>query len=166
MVRIIIAGSRNFNDYDFVKREMISLIYRISINYPNLNLCSIYHDDTSKKFKINKENIEIISGMASGADSLGVRFANEFGITLKEFPAKWEDFTVMRCNIKTSANGRKYNSLAGHNRNIEMANYAIKDKSYPVLALFWDEKSKGSANMKSEAKKRGINIFEKIIMIN
>ena len=60
-------------------------------------------------------------------------------------------------------NGRKYNVYAGCNRNRQMAEYAVTGGAYAVLALFWNGKSKGSMNMKSEAKKHGMKIFEKVI---
>ena len=73
MVRMIIAGSRKFTDYEKLEKDTINLIFRIGRKYPNLNLYSVNEDDNT--FKINKDSIEIISGMAKGADSLAVEFA-------------------------------------------------------------------------------------------
>lgn len=64
--RIIIAGSRDYNDYaDFSHW---------------IDLC----------FGKIKKTIEIISGGARGPDSMGERYANERGIKLKCFPAQWK----------------------------------------------------------------------------
>lgn len=64
-LRVIIAGSRDFNNYNLLN----STIY----NY----------------LKENTNNVEIISGTARGADQLGERFANEYGYQIKRFPANW-----------------------------------------------------------------------------
>ena len=63
-MKVIIAGSRDLDDYDFVK------IW-----------CMYYFKDT--------EEIEIVSGTARGADRLGERFAEEMGYPIKKFPADW-----------------------------------------------------------------------------
>jgi hypothetical protein len=63
-MRVIIAGSRKFNDYDLLKKE-----------------CNAWLAEACR--------IEIISGHAQGADLLGERFANEFYYPLKVFPANW-----------------------------------------------------------------------------
>lgn len=67
---IIIAGSRDFTDYNIVKRSL-------------------------KNFLVSKQTSDkptIICGMARGADMLGYRLAKEFKLPLKEFPADWERF--------------------------------------------------------------------------
>ena len=63
-MKVIIAGSREFNDY---KR-----------------LCKICDHLLSKQ-----KNIEIVSGTAKGADQLGEKYANERGFLIKKFPADW-----------------------------------------------------------------------------
>ena len=52
-----------------------------------------------------KEYVKIISGCARGADTLGERFAKEFGLEVKKFPADWDGL------------GKR----AGYVRNAEMA---------------------------------------------
>jgi len=159
MVKIIIAGSRWFKDYKLLDWKMTSLIFLLGGKYPNLNL----YDKVGKNcFKTNPNAIEIISGHAEGADSLGEKFAERHKLTLKIFPAQWQDFTVKNCVIKTRPDGTKYNAVAGIARNEKMAKYAIADNSFPILALFWDGKSHGSKNMKKIAEQYEINIFETI----
>jgi len=65
--RIVIAGSRTFKNYDLLKQEAFDFI--------------IYNSD------VKPEEIEIVSGCARGADSLGEKFAEEMGYTVKQFPA-------------------------------------------------------------------------------
>ena len=74
-MRIIIAGSRIFDDYDFLRRKCCSIIGDLYDELLDNNLNS---------------NIEIISGQAKGTDKLGERFAKEFDFRIKLFPANWE----------------------------------------------------------------------------
>lgn len=67
--RIIIAGSRDFNDYEYLNKQLTRFIKS--------------HPD--KRFTI-------VSGAARGADQLGERFAREKCLLLKRFPAKWNKF--------------------------------------------------------------------------
>lgn len=64
-MRVIIAGSRSFNDYDFLKQNILQL---------------------------NLDITEIVCGEARGADSLGRRFAIENNIPIKSFPAEWNTY--------------------------------------------------------------------------
>lgn len=66
MFKVIIAGSRNFNDYDLVRSAADELL---SDFVPN---------------------IEIVSGGARGADRLGECYANEKGYKVTIFPANWD----------------------------------------------------------------------------
>jgi hypothetical protein len=66
--RIIIAGGRDFNDYNRLKEKVDNLI--------------------SEKRKTHQ--IYIVSGKARGADSLGEKYANENGLNIMEFPADWD----------------------------------------------------------------------------
>ena len=66
--RIIIAGGRNFNDYNLLKEKVDNII--------------------SDKRKTHQ--IYIVSGKARGADSLGEKYANENGLNIMEFPADWD----------------------------------------------------------------------------
>lgn len=160
MLRVVIAGSRFFNDYKTLEKVTIKKLFELNKIYPQLNLLTI--DRENSLYKINRENLEIISGMASGADSLAVQFANNYSLKLVEFPADWDNLDVSPCKIMENSHGR-YNALAGHNRNRAMAEYATSDDNFGVLILFWDGKSKGSKNMKNQAVIFGMKIFEILI---
>ena len=69
--RIIIAGGRDFTDYEKLKTAATGVI----------NDLTRWHDNIE---------IEIVSGGANGADKLGERFAEEFGYSLAKFPADWD----------------------------------------------------------------------------
>jgi len=80
---------------------------------------------------------EIVSGTAMGADRLGETWADQHNVPIKQFPALWW------------VHGRG----AGFIRNEEMAEYA------DGLVLFWDGKSKGSANMLKHAEERNLLLW-------
>jgi len=65
MTRIIIAGGRNFNNYELLK-------------------------DYCDTILIGPEKYTIISGKARGADALGERYAREKGYVIEEYPANWD----------------------------------------------------------------------------
>lgn len=62
-MKVIIAGSRNFNDYNFLCKKI-------------------------KELNINID--EIVCGGARGADLLGKQYGKENNIPIKMFPANWE----------------------------------------------------------------------------
>jgi YspA, cpYpsA-related SLOG family len=68
MVRVIVAGSRGFNDYKKLASTLVK--YFISHGY-------------------RPSDIEIISGTANGADKLGEKFAKKSGCKLTRMPAEW-----------------------------------------------------------------------------
>lgn len=100
-MRLIVAGSRDFNDYSLLKSILDILLKDVS------------------------HVIEIVSGTAKGADTLGERYANEHGHQIRRFPADWD------------THGKR----AGYLRNIQMADYATN------CILFWDGQSKGTKMM-------------------
>jgi hypothetical protein len=69
MIKVIIAGSRTFDDYDLLFEK-----------------CSQILED------YDSVAVEIVSGNARGADRLGERFAKEKGFALTLFPADWNKF--------------------------------------------------------------------------
>ena len=114
-MKVIIAGSRNFNDYELLKAELNILIV------PTIML---------------HRNIEVVSGTAKGADQLGERYAKEYNLLLKKFPADWD----------------KYGKSAGYHRNKQMAEYATH------CVCFWDGISKGTKMMIDLAKTENLKI--------
>ena len=114
MLKIVVAGSRSFNNYNLFERMIIKDLFELNKKYPQYNLLTI--DQIKNLYKINRENFEVISGMANGADSLAVKFARKFNLKLIEFPAKWNDLSATPCKVVENIHG-KYNALAGHNRN-------------------------------------------------
>jgi predicted Rossmann fold nucleotide-binding protein DprA/Smf involved in DNA uptake len=62
-MKTIIAGSRDFHDYDVVLKAIKESQFNIS---------------------------EVVSGMASGVDQLAIRYAQENNLPLHEYWAEWE----------------------------------------------------------------------------
>jgi len=72
-MRVIIAGSREFNDYELLKNETLH----------------IFRELKSEGFNTGREFVEIVSGGARGADILGERFAKQYGLEIKQFIPDW-----------------------------------------------------------------------------
>lgn len=70
-LRVIIAGSRDFDDFSKLMNSSINILSGI----------------TNKRDDLDK--IRIISGTARGADKLGEQYAKVAGYELSRFPADW-----------------------------------------------------------------------------
>lgn len=68
-MKVIIAGCRDFEDYEFLK-------INVTLDFVNLFM--------------QDNEITIVSGAAPGADKLGERFAKEHNLPLMRFPADWD----------------------------------------------------------------------------
>ncbi len=68
LFRVIIAGTRSFNDYELLRTSCNNLLSE----------------------KQRTHTIVVISGTARGADQMGERYARERGFQLRRFPADWE----------------------------------------------------------------------------
>lgn len=112
-MRLIIAGSRDFSDYTLLEREVLRFL---------------------KRHRKDKEKVEIVSGQARGADRLGERFADRFGLEKILMPADWD----------------KHGKKAGFLRNEEMGKVATHS------IVFWDGVSNGSVHMIGVAKRNGL----------
>lgn len=66
-MKIVIAGGRNFADWEYFMGYMTTL----------------------PKW-IGEDDFEVVSGGATGVDKMGEEFAHLFGLKLKVFPADWE----------------------------------------------------------------------------
>jgi len=109
--RIIVAGGRDFRDR---------------------KLCFESLDHLTANF--GKGQIEVVCGMARGADTLGRLWAETKGIPVTKFPVEWE----------------KYGRRAGYIRNDQMAEYATH------LIAFWDGVSRGTRHMIETARSSGL----------
>jgi hypothetical protein len=112
--RVIIAGCRNFYNYVILKER-----------------CEYFLQN-----KMKTHNVIVISGHASGADSLGEKFAADHNLQCELFPADWEH----------------HGKAAGPIRNAKMAEVA------DALIAFWDGQSRGTKSMIDLAKRKGLQV--------
>lgn len=66
-MKVIIAGTRHFTDYEVLKEYCDTIL-------------------------ANQTVIEIISGVAKGANALGEQYANEKGFPIKQFLPDWDKY--------------------------------------------------------------------------
>lgn len=102
--RLITAGGRTFDDYDFFKEKLQA---RLTNHF------------------IRLDDLVIVNGMAKGADNLGLRWARQNNVPVHEFPAQWDDWQGKpERQVGVTKTGHKYWKSAGPARNIEMAENA------------------------------------------
>jgi hypothetical protein len=70
MFKVVVAGGRNFTNYELLEKTLDGLL----IN------------------KLKNDEVVIISGGALGADSLGQRYAKERGLECVVYPADWSRY--------------------------------------------------------------------------
>jgi len=125
--RVIVAGSREFNDYEFLKEKLDHLLTK----------------------KLEDFEIAIVSGTAYGADKLGERYANEKGFGIDRYPADWNNIDGKPKNeIGIRNDGYSYWKKAGHVRNVQMSENA------EACVVFILNESSGSEDMAKIAKNK------------
>lgn len=115
--KVIVAGGRDFADYAYLKEKLDEVFGSLG--------------------DLDSHPIEIISGMAKGTDTLGIRYAEEHKLTMVLYPANW----------------KKYPRMAGILRNMNILVTATH------LVAFWDGKSHGTKHMIEIAKAKGIPVW-------
>ncbi len=114
-IRLAIVGGREFSDYELLKSSL-------------------------KQLQKDRTVIQVVSGGARGADTLGERWADENGIDKKIFPAQWD----------------RYGKHAGFIRNKDIV------RNCDEVIAFWDGKSRGTADTIATARLEG----KKVTIIN
>lgn len=69
LIKVVVAGSREFDDYWMMKRILDGALYQYK-----------------------PEEIQIVSGGADGADKLGEEYQEDHGCSLKQFIPDWDRF--------------------------------------------------------------------------
>lgn len=141
-VRIIIAGCREFESYNVLNTFMNKTIKELKETFegvPNISF--------------EKDNIQVVSGGARGADKNGEMWAEKHKIPFIRFVPKWDI----------------HGKHAGIFRNKDMAMYASGEgediEPFGILVAFWDGESFGTKNMIYEAKKKNLMVFVKQVRI-
>lgn len=110
-MRILVCGGRHYGNYSRVR----------DVLYPYLGTVSL-----------------IINGGARGADGCARMFATDYGVPLKTYSARWDE----------------YGKAAGHIRNQQML-----DEGKPDLVIAFPG-GPGTANMIKRAKKAGVEVLQ------
>ena len=86
MFRVIIAGGRDYNDYNELKRICDHMLQ-------------------------NQSDITIVSGKARGADTLGEWYAKERGYPIQEHPANWDKYKKKAGSIRNEEMAQNADAL-------------------------------------------------------
>lgn len=130
MLKLIIAGGRDFRNYPLLQREVDNFIQYLMTSgeiEPSAEMEIVSGKQVTKPKPYDKKTWH-------GADYLGELYAESYNIPVKPFPAKWD----------------RYGRSAGHIRNEEMAQYG------EALIAFWDGSSPGTKSMIELAKQYGL----------
>lgn len=109
-LRIIVVGSREFNDYNMLSETLMKYL-------EDIDRTDIVNDTSQIKF---------ISGTARGADVLGEQFAYTWGYDVIKFPADW-DRLGKRAGYVRNAEMAKY-AIADGNYGVLIAFWDGKSK--------------------------------------
>ena len=82
--KLIIAGGRDFNNYDEVKFQL----HRLASN------------------ELDPYAVSVVSGTARGADAMGAAVARDLGVQLYEFPADWNQYGKRAGFLRNEEMGR------------------------------------------------------------
>ena len=122
--KVIVTGGRNYSDKDKVYKTLDDLA-------PTL----------------------VIHGGATGVDEFAHQWAYERGVEYKQYRAEWKNFDKP-CLVKTNKYGKKYNALAGPNRNTKM----LEENQDALVVAF--PGGRGTMDCVTKAKKLGMKVME------
>lgn len=113
--KLIVAGSRTFNDYELLSRTLFA-----------------YAEDIDA-------DVSIVSGMARGADALAVKFAKEHNVKLYEYPADWGKYGKRAGYVRNEQMGNDSDELLafwdGHSRGTEHMIKHMLRQNKPVITI-------------------------------
>ena len=90
--RVIIAGTRDFDDYGLLCR----------------------HTDYMLSDKRKTRRIVIVSGTAKGADALGEQYARERGYQIRRYPADWDRYGKAAGPLRNDLMARNADALIAY----------------------------------------------------
>lgn len=107
-MRVIIAGSRCFRNYELLKKYCDHILQ-------------------------NQEEVTVLCGLARGADTLGKKYAEERGYEVEKYPADWKQFGNRAGILRNCEMGDNADALIafydGQSRGtLHMIDYAKKKK--------------------------------------
>jgi hypothetical protein len=127
MYKVVVAGSRGFNDYPLLEKTLIHF------------LCGK-----------RPSEVEIVSGGARGADKLGERFAKEKGCSLTIMNADWDTYGKS-AGYRRNADMAKYTDAAiifwdGVSRGSKHMIDLAKQQQCELLVVRYDEEGINEGN--------------------
>lgn len=127
--RVIIAGTRTFNDYNLLKESCEYLL----------------------RESMEKHQIIIVSGHARGTDIMGERFAKEHGLPCEYYPANWQIHGRAAGPIRNKEMANNADALIafwdGHSRGTRsMINLARKMGLQVAICRYDKQKQTGMQN--------------------
>lgn len=129
MFRVIIAGSRGFDDYELLKEKMDYYLY----------------DKV-----MSGEQVSIVSGHARGADELGEQYAEDCQLFLTVYPADWAHLGKKAGYIRNGVMAKNADALVafwdGESRGTLHMIKTAKRKGLPVRVVLYKEENKTLAN--------------------
>lgn len=147
-MKILISGSRKFEDYPFLDKTMTDII-----------------SSEQYRLEIPNKELEVVSGNnPRGADYLGEKWAKSNNLKLTLFPADWNDMKpkipANWGNNPSVSEGTNfygvYNKMAGILRNQRMANYVWPDG----ICIAFDMGTPGTKDMIRRCKRQGIKTYQ------
>lgn len=126
-MKVIIAGTRSFDDYDLLCEKIHEFECHLIFDLKKEEGITEVVSGTNGGFDIER-------GISIGVDHMGEQWAYQNYVPIKQFPPDWN----------------KHKKAAGPIRNQQMAKYA------DALLAIWDGKSRGTKNMIDEATKKNL----------
>lgn len=140
-MKVLVCGGRNYGtdgpkgpQYRHIITTLEVLASKLCPGYPS-------------EEKMLPDGIEIISGGATGADTVVIDWAVVNWLPFKEYKADWDDLSHPDAIIRTRRDGSKYDARAGLRRNQKML-----DEGKPDMILAFPGGT-GTADMVRRAHK-------------
>lgn len=120
MFSVIVAGGRNFNNYDLLRERL---------DY----------------FLSKRDSVEIISGDARGADKLGRRYAEERGLPCVVMPADWQGQGKKAGYLRNARMADKADALVafwdGQSKGTAHMIDVMQSQGKPVRVVYYDPRT-------------------------
>jgi len=142
-MKIIVAGSRNWDWYAVYKKTMLSVVSELQY-----------------KFVVPTRCIDMVYSSNYGVDVMTKRFCEEYNLKQSVFTVDWSNMTQGKVLAGVTKGGAPYNRMAGVNSYLDMVKYAntfdenansfkksANTLKVPILVTFKDEPDKLVKNL-------------------
>jgi hypothetical protein len=158
VVRIVVFGGRDYGDLASLKGDRSHPLWsKRESEYRNI--CRTLNDlSAEKSIHYNPDHnwlpsdFVVISGCATGADSVALDWAVVNWCQIEEYPAQWDDLTTPPVVLRYRKDGTPYNAAAGGIRNQKMI-----DVGRPDIGIGFPGQ-RGTRDMYNRLVKAGIEV--------